>query len=98
MNSDGLNERQLALFLQEVYKCENHGRHVPPPYCDEDDMPTLWRSPSGLFFYVPLPPHGGNYPQDHIELIIKTHKLNVVVGINQKPTPIETAIKQFMER
>lgn len=93
-----LNEKQLHLLLEEHYKCKNLGRRFPKPYCDEDDMPTMWKTPSGLAFDVPTPPNGSTYEEDHIELLIEVACLNVVTNITNKEPAIEDVIKSFKSR
>jgi len=93
-----LNERQLALFLEEYYECICLGREFPRPYCDEDDMPTIWKTPSGFHFYVPTPPNGKYYELDHIELIIKTAKLDVVASLEKKGVSLADKIEDFSSK
>ena len=91
----GLNQKQLFLLLAQKYECEQIGRCFPKPYCSEDDMPTIWETPSGFSFSVSNPTNGKYYPNDAIKLIIERAKLNVVHGIDGDTTSIDDLIDQF---
>lgn len=86
-----LSEEQIKIVLQEQYKCKYVGKTCPPPYASEDDMPTFYLTPSGHTFCIPAD-DGAGYGPETFDRIVKSAKLDVVVGMDSTARATKTDI------
>lgn len=79
-----LTKEELHRLLTETYHCtkDGTGKGLPAPYCSIDDMPTYYKTPSGLFFAVPEPPNGSTYTMMDTKEIVEAGCLDVVTSFD----------------
>jgi hypothetical protein len=73
MSSTQYNYDTFQAYLQEACRCKYVGKVMPRPYMSEDDMPDLYKSPTGNIFMVPLPDMDTGLYEDFVveEIMIK---------------------------